>query len=187
MRDRASDRSRWLVALSVLLVGLVVVIAMAAALAPSLLPAGDRIGVDGRRVAAGVIFVGSYFALAIGRIPGLSIDRAGIALVGAGLMVGSGDLSLDEAYKAIDAGGRDGVEYRIDRHHHRQSDEPAFVAGQPLLLIFRFCFPSASNLCIFAHFDASAWSILPNVCGEENAIMCKTKRLVCFFSNREGL
>ena len=35
---------------------------------------------NGRSVAAGVIFVGSYLALAIGRIPGLSIDRAGIAL-----------------------------------------------------------------------------------------------------------
>ena len=41
-------------------------------------------------VAAGVIFVRSYLALAIGRIPGLSIDRVGIALVGAGLMVASG-------------------------------------------------------------------------------------------------
>src|ERR1700680_5154843 len=79
----SSKRSYWLAALSVLLVGVVVVIAMGAALAPSLLPAGDRIGGEGRSVAAGVIFVGSYLALAIGRIPGLSIDRAGIALVGA--------------------------------------------------------------------------------------------------------
>ncbi|MGD0335428.1 MAG: SLC13 family permease, partial [Xanthobacteraceae bacterium] len=102
MRDRASNRSRWPVGLSVLLVGLVVVIAIAAALAPTLLPAGDRIGVDGPRVAAGVIFVGSYLALAIGRIPGLSIDRAGIALVGAGLMVASGALPLEDAYKAVD-------------------------------------------------------------------------------------
>ena len=102
MRDRASNRRRWPVGLSVLLVGLVVVIALAAALAPSLLPAGDRIGVDGRGVAAGVIFVGSYLALAIGRIPGLSIDRAGIALVGAGLMVASGALTLEDAYKAVD-------------------------------------------------------------------------------------
>jgi hypothetical protein len=83
MSDRATKRSRRLVAFSVLLVGLVVVIAIAAALAPALLPAGDRIGGEGRSVAAGVIFVGSYLALAIGRIPGLSIDRAGIALVGA--------------------------------------------------------------------------------------------------------
>jgi hypothetical protein len=81
--------------LSVLLVALVVLIAIAAALAPTLLPASDQIGVDGRRVAAGVIFVGSYLALAIGRVPGLSIDRAGIALVGAGLMVASGALPLD--------------------------------------------------------------------------------------------
>ena len=98
----SSKRSHWLAALSVLLVGLVVVIAMAAALAPSLLPAGDRIGGEGRSVAAGAIFAGSYLALAIGRIPGLSIDRAGIALVGAGLMVASGALPLEGAYKAID-------------------------------------------------------------------------------------
>ena len=102
MRDRTSNRSRWPVGLSVLLVTLVILIAIAAALAPTLLPAGDRIGVDGRRVAAGVIFVGSYLALAIGRIPGMSIDRAGIALVGAGLMVASGALPLEEAYKAVD-------------------------------------------------------------------------------------
>jgi Na+/H+ antiporter NhaD/arsenite permease-like protein len=102
MRHRASNRSRWLIALSVVLVGLVVVIAIAAALVPTLLPAGDRPGGEGRRVAAGVIFVGSYLALAIGRIPGLSIDRAGIALVGAGLMVASGALPLEDAYKAVD-------------------------------------------------------------------------------------
>jgi Na+/H+ antiporter NhaD/arsenite permease-like protein len=75
---------------------------MAAALAPNLLPAGDRIGWEGRSVAAGVVFVGSYLALAIGRIPGLSIDRAGITLVGAGLMVASGALTLEDAYKAVD-------------------------------------------------------------------------------------
>jgi Na+/H+ antiporter NhaD/arsenite permease-like protein len=56
----------------------------------------------GRRVAAAVIFVGSYLALAIGRIPGLSIDRAGIALVGASLMVASGALPLEDAYRAVD-------------------------------------------------------------------------------------
>src|ERR1700676_1094205 len=102
MRYRASNRSRWLVALSILLVALVVVIAIGAALAPTLLPAGDRIGGEGRSVAAGIIFVGSHPALAIGRIPGLSIGRAGIALVGAGLMVASGPLPLEDAYKAID-------------------------------------------------------------------------------------
>jgi Na+/H+ antiporter NhaD/arsenite permease-like protein len=102
MPYRASNRRRWLVALSVLLVVLVVVIAIAAALVPALLPAGDRLGWEGPSVAAGVIFVGSYLALAIGRIPGLSIDRAGIALVGAGLMVASGALPLEDAYKAID-------------------------------------------------------------------------------------
>jgi Na+/H+ antiporter NhaD/arsenite permease-like protein len=102
MSEKTSNRSRWPVVLSVLLVGLVVLIAIAAALTPTLLPASDQIGVEGRRVAAGFIFAGSYLALAIGRIPGLSIDRAGIALIGAGLMVASGALSIEDAYKAVD-------------------------------------------------------------------------------------
>ena len=46
----------------------------------------------------------SYLALAIGKVPGLSIDRAGVALVGACLMVASGVVSLEEAYQAVDMG-----------------------------------------------------------------------------------
>ena len=55
-----------------------------------------------RQLAVGVIFLASYLALAIGRVPGLSIDRAGIALVGAALMVASGAMPLEDAYQAID-------------------------------------------------------------------------------------
>jgi Na+/H+ antiporter NhaD/arsenite permease-like protein len=102
MRQKAPDRNRWPIALSVLLVGIVVAMALVAALAPTLLPAGDPIGGEGKKIAAGVIFAGSYLALALGRIPGLSIDRAGIALVGAGLMVASGALSMEDAYRAVD-------------------------------------------------------------------------------------
>jgi len=100
--DKASKRRRWPGILSVLLVGIVVLIAIAAALATSLFPTSDRVGAEGRTIAAAFIFVGSYSALSIGRIPGLSIDRAGIALVGAGLMVASGALPLENAYKAVD-------------------------------------------------------------------------------------
>jgi Na+/H+ antiporter NhaD/arsenite permease-like protein len=99
MRHRASNPSGWLVALSVLPAGIVLALATAYTLAPTLL---HRISGEGQNVAAGVIFVGSYLALALGRIPGLSIDRAGIALVGAGLMVASGALPLEDAYKAVD-------------------------------------------------------------------------------------
>jgi Na+/H+ antiporter NhaD/arsenite permease-like protein len=87
---------------SLFAVGLIVLLAITAALAPDLFRLGDRLSVEGRAAAAAAIFIGSYLALAIGRIPGLSIDRAGIALVGAGLMVASGALSLDDAYKAVD-------------------------------------------------------------------------------------
>ena len=102
MRLRVPNRNRWPIVLSLLSVGLVLAVAVAAALAPTLLPAGDQIGGMGRSVAAGAIFAGSYLALAIGRIPGLSIDRAGIALVGAGLMVASGALPIEDAYRAVD-------------------------------------------------------------------------------------
>ncbi len=49
-----------------------------------------------------VVFVLTYAGVALGRAPGLRIDRAGIALVGASLMIGLGTLSLDEALKSID-------------------------------------------------------------------------------------
>ena len=48
------------------------------------------------------VFVLTYASVAFGRAPGLRIDRAGIALVGASLMIGLKTLSLDEALKAID-------------------------------------------------------------------------------------
>ncbi len=97
------DRRRWLLTLSVALAGLVVALAIATSLVPTLLPPGDPMSVVlARRIAGGMIFAGSYLALAVGRIPGLSIDRAGIALVGAGLMVASGALPLEDAYRAVD-------------------------------------------------------------------------------------
>jgi Na+/H+ antiporter NhaD/arsenite permease-like protein len=52
--------------------------------------------------AAIAVFALTYLALALGRIPGLKLDRAGAALAGAAAMVASGALSLEEAYRAID-------------------------------------------------------------------------------------
>lgn len=48
------------------------------------------------------IFALTYAALAIGKIPGLRIDRAGIALVGAAAMLVVGALSLPEAARSVD-------------------------------------------------------------------------------------
>ncbi|QEH32369.1 Inner membrane protein YbiR [Aquisphaera giovannonii] len=44
----------------------------------------------------------TYLALAVGEVPSLRIDRAGIALVGATAMMAAGVLSLDEGVRAID-------------------------------------------------------------------------------------
>ena len=48
------------------------------------------------------IFGLTYLALALGKIPGLRIDRAGIALVGAAAMLACGVLSMRDAARAVD-------------------------------------------------------------------------------------
>jgi Na+/H+ antiporter NhaD/arsenite permease-like protein len=60
--------------------------------------AGDA----GTTIAAITIFTGTYLFIAIGKLPGYQLDRAGAALLGASLMVGLGVVSLDQAYRAID-------------------------------------------------------------------------------------
>jgi Na+/H+ antiporter NhaD/arsenite permease-like protein len=54
------------------------------------------------RLVAAVIFVGTYAVIAVGRLPGFRIDRAGAALVGASLMLATGTLGVDEVSRAID-------------------------------------------------------------------------------------
>jgi Na+/H+ antiporter NhaD/arsenite permease-like protein len=44
----------------------------------------------------------TYIGVAAGRIPGLRLDRAGIAFLGGAAMIALGPLSLDEAFRAID-------------------------------------------------------------------------------------
>jgi len=59
-------------------------------------------GLNATQILAIVIFLATYVAIAIGRMPGLRVDRAGATLIGAALMVGCGVLSLEDAYRAID-------------------------------------------------------------------------------------
>src|SRR3984893_1965467 len=101
MTGHGSGRGRRLATLSVVSAVTIVLLALAGGLAPSLLP-GTLVGRDARWVAAATIFAASYLALAVGRVPGLAIDRAGVALVGACLMVADGALPLADAYKAVD-------------------------------------------------------------------------------------
>ena len=53
-------------------------------------------------VVALVILVLTYVGVAVGRIPGLRLDRAGIAFLGGAAMIAVGPLSLEEAFRAID-------------------------------------------------------------------------------------
>src|ERR1700730_4028613 len=101
LAEQSSARRRGSATLSVVLAGTIVVLALAGGLAQSLLP-GTLVGRDAPSVVAAAIFAASYLALAVGRVPGLATDRAGVALVGACLMVADGALPLEDAYKAVD-------------------------------------------------------------------------------------
>src|SRR5271166_6177877 len=93
--------ARWLPLASLIAVGLLLLLALGTAALPWIMPERDA---SARRLAAMAIFATSYLALAVGKVPGLSIDRAGVALVGACLMVASGVVPLEAAYQAIDVG-----------------------------------------------------------------------------------
>src|SRR5665213_1238665 len=54
------------------------------------------------RITALLIFAATYAVVAFGRLPWSRLDRTGAALLGASLMVASGALSLDDAYRAVD-------------------------------------------------------------------------------------
>ena len=57
---------------------------------------------DARILAAWLIFFGSYFVFALGKIPWMKIDRPGAAIIGAVLMVAFRIVGPPEALQAID-------------------------------------------------------------------------------------
>jgi len=67
----------------------------------SIFPLGEDLVNTATTIAAVAIFVATYTVLAVGKIPVYRIDRAGAALLGASLMVGTGVLSAEEAYAAF--------------------------------------------------------------------------------------
>ncbi|HSF41118.1 MAG TPA: SLC13 family permease [Thermoanaerobaculia bacterium] len=50
-----------------------------------------------------ILFVLTYLGLALGRIPGLALDRTGFAVLGAVAFLATGSISVEEAKEAIDA------------------------------------------------------------------------------------
>lgn len=48
------------------------------------------------------VFIATYLGMAFGRWPGLAIDRTGIALIGAIILVAVGALTLEDAARAVD-------------------------------------------------------------------------------------
>jgi Na+/H+ antiporter NhaD/arsenite permease-like protein len=57
---------------------------------------------DARILAAYIIFIGSYVVFALGKFPGMNIDRPGAATIGAVLMVAFGIVGAREALASID-------------------------------------------------------------------------------------
>jgi Na+/H+ antiporter NhaD/arsenite permease-like protein len=55
------------------------------------------------RLIALIVFVGAYAGLGVGRLPPFRIDRTGVAIIGAAVMVVSGVVPWDRAVAAVDA------------------------------------------------------------------------------------
>src|SRR6266849_1122558 len=55
------------------------------------------------RLIALVVFVGTYVGLGIGRLPPFRVDRTGVAIIGAAVMVVTGVIPWDRAVAAVDA------------------------------------------------------------------------------------
>jgi Na+/H+ antiporter NhaD/arsenite permease-like protein len=66
------------------------------------IPTAEILWHDAATISAFAIFVSTYLFIAVGKLPGYHLDRAGAALLGASLMVWLGVLSLEDAYMAID-------------------------------------------------------------------------------------
>jgi Na+/H+ antiporter NhaD/arsenite permease-like protein len=66
------------------------------------MPVAPALLSDARSAAAYAIFFASYFVFALGKFPGLKIDRPGAAIIGAVLMVAFRIVTAQEALRAID-------------------------------------------------------------------------------------
>jgi Na+/H+ antiporter NhaD/arsenite permease-like protein len=49
-----------------------------------------------------IIFILVYLGMALGRVPGLALDRTGVALLGLIVLLATGELTLAEAGAAVD-------------------------------------------------------------------------------------
>jgi len=72
------------------------------AVAPLPIPA--HLLADSQVIAAYIIFAVSYLVFALGKLPGMKIDRPGMAIIGAVLMVAFGIVRADQALRFIDFG-----------------------------------------------------------------------------------
>jgi Na+/H+ antiporter NhaD/arsenite permease-like protein len=98
-RGRRRRRRTWWTAGIVAGAALIAAILLLAAHRPAAFAA---ILPGGLRFAALLVFGLTYSVIALGKLPGFYLDRAGAALLGAALMVGLGVLPLEGALRAID-------------------------------------------------------------------------------------
>jgi Na+/H+ antiporter NhaD/arsenite permease-like protein len=65
-------------------------------------PAANPVSSSSSALAGYLVFIASYFVFALGKFPGLKIDRPGAAIIGAVLMVAFGIVGAPEALASID-------------------------------------------------------------------------------------
>jgi len=108
---------------------------------------------------ATIIFVITYIGIALGRIPGLVIDRVGIALLGAIAMVVFGVLSVENAFKTIDLPTITllyalmiiSAQLRLGGFYTWSASGIMFLLGRPRLFLLTMMVISASLSAILAN------------------------------------
>ncbi|MDX2259341.1 MAG: SLC13 family permease [Hyphomicrobiaceae bacterium] len=91
----------------------------------------------------GVVFGLVYLGMAVGRLPGLQVDRAWMAAAGASVLIATGALTLDRAAEAIDTGALVllfalmvlSAQFEISGFYARCADGLARVGSRPLVLL----------------------------------------------------
>lgn len=118
-----------------------------------------------------VIFIASYAGIALGAIPGLAIDRTGVALLGAIAMVATGSLSLQEAGQAVDlptilmlyALMVISAQYRLGGFYTRTAIRVARHTENPPALLFILMSAAAGLSALLAN-DIVCFAFTPVIC-----------------------
>lgn len=83
-----------------------------------------------------IVFIFVYLGMALGRAPDLRLDRTGVALLGLIALLATGELSLEEAGRAVDAPWRCSLLLAGPRCHIIVAERTATAGARLSFVVF---------------------------------------------------